>query len=116
MRSQARRGKGPGRLRGCRAVYLPPARPIEGSAPCPGRHRERLHSTCLPLGRANRMTLHTGCKWACLGQQELEEQPLRGGRQKAWNSGWSPGFLTSSAAQLPQETGMLMKTASLRAP
>lgn len=62
------------------------------------------------------MTLHMGCKWACLGQQELGEQPLRGGRQKAWNSGWSPGFLTSSVAQLPQEKGMLTMTASLRAP
>ena len=116
VRSQAWRGKGPGGLRGCRSVYLLPARPIEGSASCPGRRRERLHSTCFPLGRANQMTLHMGCKWGCPGQQELGEQPLQGGQKKAWNSGWSPGFLTSSEAQLPQEMGMFMMPASLRAP
>ena len=116
VRSQAWRGKGPGGLRGCRSVYLLPARPIEGSTSCPGRRRERLHSTCFPLGRANQMTLHMGCKRGCPGQQELGEQPLQGGQQKAWNSGWSPGFLTSSEAQLPQEMGMFMMPASLRAP
>lgn len=97
-------------------IYSLPARSTEGSVLCPGRRRERLHSTCFPLGRANRMTLHMGRKWGCLGQQELGEQPVQGGQQKAWNSGWSPGFLTSSEAQHPQETGMYMMTASLRAP